>query len=563
MVFTYKCFRYETWKKYSVPFQRKQRSDRFTADVISTIQNFYVNHSTILPMTKTCTVGKVEKQKAILNKTTRKLYKDFLSEHTRSVSLSMFRKLRPKHILPVDAHRFRTCLCETCLNLSYKAQALKAAGIPGVNDKYDLLDMSMCTREGTFNRPECVHRSCSSCGVQNLEDDLKRVPLEGMQKWRKWETDGLTKRKVQVEKSGSYSDLVKETMGELETFSVHMHNALWQQQQYRTLRDNLPEKWVVSVQDFAENFRHSNQDEIASAYFGYTQTSLLTNVSSYHCPTCSERIDESVVFITSDLKHDSYVVKSACDQLALHLQDKGISAEKHVIFSDGCSQQFKSKVPFSILVDKNTERCFFGSQHGKSQCDALGGIVKKAATRFVASTQGTIRSAEELYDYCSKELTTVGNCREGKHKIRSFFLLRKIERPNELPNLIPVRNTRKIHSVRNVGEGMIKTKQLSCYCDVCTGQKNGVCPWVEYTGEWTGHNLNPTTESKKKVTLPEQTTKCGKAAAGLPAMSAEAVHRIAEGSGRQDKDKTDKVIFLFITHCMFGDGCNFDYLFTH
>lgn len=492
--------RRETWLKYQTPFQRKRRCDKLPGTIVKSITKFYDDHSTKLSLTKTCSVARgSEKQKSVLNKTTRQLHKDFQTEHS-SVSLSLFRKLRPKHVLLVDAHRFRTCLCDVCLNLSYKAQALKTAGLAGVHNKYDLLDLTMCPKEGLYYRPECIQRTCGVCGMGKCKDSLYAMQVEEKEtKWKKWETDKDLKRKVQVEKSGNYHDLVKETMEELAPFSVHMHNASWQQQQYRTLRDNLPKNWVVSVQDFAENYRHANQDEISSAYFGYSQSSLLTNVSSYHCSTCSARIDESIVFITSDLKHDPYVVKAACDKLVLHLQKRGAVIDKHVIFSDGCSAQFKSKVAFSVLINSNTERSYFGSQHGKSQCDALGGIIKKAATRFVASNQGTIRSAKELFAYCSKELARNGSCESGDHKLRSFFLLEDIVRPDERPELNTVPNTRKIHTIQSLGNGSIQTKRLACYCDVCNGEQElGVCASSAYTGDWKHHNLKPGAKAGKK-----------------------------------------------------------------
>lgn len=97
--------------------------------------------------------------------------------------------------------------------------------------------------------------------------------------------------------------------------------------------------------------------------------------------TCDEIVDESVVFITADMKHDSYMVKAATDRLEKHLKEKGVPVEKHIIYSDGCSAQFKSKVPFLNLLDKHTEIFYFGIQHGKSQCDALGGFVSCCQSR--------------------------------------------------------------------------------------------------------------------------------------------------------------------------------------
>ena len=43
----------------------------------------------------------------------------------------------------------------------------------------------------------------------------------------------------------------------------------------RNITQSLPKGWMVSVADFAENYRCINQDEIQSAYYNYQQATLL------------------------------------------------------------------------------------------------------------------------------------------------------------------------------------------------------------------------------------------------------------------------------------------------
>ena len=57
-----------------------------------------------------------------------------------------------------------------------------------------------------------------------------------------------------------------------------------------------------------------------------------------------------------------------------------INIEHHVQYSDGSSTQYKSEIPFKNICEKdNFERAYFGSRRGKSSCNALGGVTKKAA----------------------------------------------------------------------------------------------------------------------------------------------------------------------------------------
>jgi hypothetical protein len=69
--------------------------------------------------------------------------------------------------------------------------------------------------------------------------------------------------------------------------------------------------------------------------------------------------------------------------------------QKVIIFSDGCSSQYKSKVPFAYLqqlpnkLGVDMERGFFGARHGKNLCDALGEVIKTCARRAEKQKQCT------------------------------------------------------------------------------------------------------------------------------------------------------------------------------
>ena len=82
-----------------------------------------------------------------------------------------------------------------------------------------------------------------------------------------------------------------------------------------------------------------------------------------------------------------------------------------VIFSDGCSSQYKSKLPFLHLTELassnpgvHLQRCYFGSNHGKSLCDAAGGTAKRCATQAVLSGTKIIQRAETFIAHCSEQM---------------------------------------------------------------------------------------------------------------------------------------------------------------
>ena len=95
-------------------------------------------------------------------------------------------------------------------------------------------------------------------------------------------------------------------------------------------------------------------------------------------------------------------------------------------FTDGCSSQFKSKLPFQHLSETKThnfEKSYFGSKHGKGPCDALGGIIKKQAEMYVRTWKGSIQDDKALFEFCDINLT-INTDSKCQHK-KSVLLLRK------------------------------------------------------------------------------------------------------------------------------------------
>ena len=497
-------FRYQTWQKYTCikGEEKATRSDAIGENLIKSVHGFYKDNATNIAL-------KRANGKQILNETTLKLYKKYNLKAKHTMSLSKFRKLRPHHVFTVNHHRFRTCLCEVCLNMSYKAKVIHQLGIEEIKDKYDLVNASLCDKkDNPYYLPICIKRQCKDCSIYKVKDLIAGLNFEEQKlvKWKRWETvtnKNNVKRKAEIVKEQSIDAFLEETLNELKHFASHLHVAAWQHEQQKLLSTNLPPGWVTTIQDFAENYRHVSQDEIASAYFAYSQSSLLTTVSTYHCPKCPQKIEESTVFITDDLVHDANVVKCAVELQVKDWQKQGLSFGKQVFFSDGCSSQFKSKIPFS-LMEEGAERAYFGSQHGKSACDSLGGIVKRAATQHVATGSGTISSSEDLYDFCQKNLQITAKCGASTHKQRRFFFINKddVKRP-ELQDLATLAGTREIHQIIRMEDGLVKTRSLACYCASCLTNE-GACMNDMYTGSWKEHNLY---KKKSKESSPKSPRK--------------------------------------------------------
>ena len=115
-----------TFKKYSMISEeaslvelqaRKQRSDTLKPDLKDAVLNFFSSRSRQIPMKRLA-------NKAVLTDTTRSLHKQFKSDNEDlKISLSAFKKLRPKHMLTVDRMKFVGCVCEYCINVDYEVRS--------------------------------------------------------------------------------------------------------------------------------------------------------------------------------------------------------------------------------------------------------------------------------------------------------------------------------------------------------------------------------------------------------------------------------------------------------
>ena len=114
--------------------------------------------------------------------------------------------------------------------------------------------------------------------------------------------------------------------------------------------------------------------------------------------------------------------------------------------------------------ERTINRKFFGSEHGKNECDAEIGILNQAVDRAIVAKHALINNAKDLYDFCKENLEN-----EDPFSKRTFLFVSVGEvnrdRPQTKAKTIP--NTRKIHQMINVKTQKDKVRNLSCFCRNC------------------------------------------------------------------------------------------------
>jgi hypothetical protein len=298
----------------------------------------------------------------------------------------------------------------------------------------------------------------------------------------------------------SLGELLKALLVQLLPWAHHIWMARWQYQQFKILKTNLPQNVLLTVADFSENYRCSYQDEISSAYYSYEQVTIHP-IQSYYRNEQGEVVEESVVFLSDDHVHDYLTVAECNDLLYQHLADKrGLNVEKHIQFSDGCPKQYKGKDTFHYVENMNlpTERCFFGSRHGKGPCDAIGGVLKNKASSHVRLRIGIIRNAQDMFHFACREMIID----EPTNK-RVFFFITKEELEARRKKTGKVKskrlpNTRDIHAVKNTPDGLLKRFE-ACFCEPCRNERYDECENVSHVGAWMPATKKSDSELKWKA----------------------------------------------------------------
>jgi hypothetical protein len=131
-------------------------------------------------------------------------------------------------------------------------------------------------------------------------------------------------------------------------FIIHQHTARWQDVQYKACLANLQPGEVMSLIDFAENYSFKGQDEIQSQHWYNFQLTILVHITYSVNPSFnvldpkSKRLKTNYFYYISDDKiHDSRFVQHCLNIHWKSLRDAVKTPTRHIIWSDGCSAQFK------------------------------------------------------------------------------------------------------------------------------------------------------------------------------------------------------------------------------
>ena len=374
-----------------------------------------------------------------------------------------------------------------------------------------------------WHNVKCLYGECGRCGVQKLPlcpDEEEGTDGREVE-WRRFAYEETLSKKGKVLKKLNL--VYKKTAADvffdylkpkLQAFVTHNFVARWEDAQFKKSIRSFPKDTVVSVVDFAENYKFEIQNEVQSMHWHSYQVSILVHITFRHNPDLDPYNEDTFIlteyhfYITDDKHHDSEFVQHCFGLHWDHMKRNGFEPKQHWVWSDGCASQFKSKKPFYFIscYPNMTNGCsmlwnFFGSGHGKGPHDGAGAVVKCFIRREQLKPYGVkLQSARDVVGYLTAHLSERPETSYMGHRkpMRRFFhhVLESDVQPlrdnSHSCDFVP--GTQKLHSIlatNKIQIGMLMVKELACFCAHCIDNDYTNCVNLKWTGEWTPNFLQP------------------------------------------------------------------------
>ena len=283
---------YRYTKLYKLTLHNRKYIRKLETNDIESIRNFFRSDDSSFPLPDKKYTGKRFMKRSVWKSWN--MY-NLLESTTRKISLSTFRKYRPKNIKLQGKIPFRQSCCEVCQNFEFVMdQASKYLnGVPRNVD--NCIDSSLCEYNSYFPKLDCVLRNCDECGTEKLQEHLSRLnsnkledPREcflikqwankkeripGTEKYRTymhWNHVGLT-----------FRELLDTYVEMLEDMSSHSFFASWNFHQYLVCRNNIEKVQVIVVHDYAQNYLCVHQHEVQALHWSHERVTLHPSCITY------------------------------------------------------------------------------------------------------------------------------------------------------------------------------------------------------------------------------------------------------------------------------------------
>ena len=251
------------------------------------------------------------------------------------------------------------CTCNVCEGGVHGVCAAHTSHFGGLTDMW--MSVLCPMQEDGWHKLDCLMGQCGQCGV----DMLINCPLElsgdskSLMQWNCYQKVKGGKTKAGKEylvlrlqyKYTVARQFLSYLTPRMTKFITHNFVTQWEAEQYRVCLATFPPSSVVSVVDFAENYSFAEWNEIQEMHFSSVQLTILVHVfyrwneEYIQNPNsgASKLITEYHYYMSDDMNHDVLFVRHCFDLHWRNLRSRDLVYDQHIVWSDGCAAQFKSR----------------------------------------------------------------------------------------------------------------------------------------------------------------------------------------------------------------------------
>lgn len=387
----------------------------------------------------------------------------------------------------------------------------------------ELWQSLLCAKEplSPWFKRDCLMGQCDQCGVKNLK--LCPVELQSDQtiSWRCIQyivvgknDEGQDKKSPSVQYMETPArELITYLKPKLTEFIVHNFIAQWQDSKFKEILVEFPKDAMISCIDFSENYTMMIQNEIQSMHWRKLQITILVHLTYRWNPNFDENtleqgpkiIKELHYYVSDDNSHDTLFVQHALQLHWKHVLNQGFVPRQHIVWSDGCSGQFKSarawnfvtKYPSLTKASNLPLGCemvwnFFATGHGKGEVDGAGALLKREVrVEQIKPNSVRLQNAQEVVEF----LRSQANRAHAAHKnirvhVNNFFheIGKSDVDRSQLYGVKTVDGSRGMHQIRSkspTDSSLCEFRQLSCFCCSCMDPRcNQPCSSVKHVPAW-------------------------------------------------------------------------------
>lgn len=374
---------------------------------------------------------------------------------------------------------------------------------------------------------ECLMGECNLCGIKNLQFCRRELTTDRTVKWRRIShvvvgktKDGNDKKVPQVEYMESTPrDFIEYLKPKLKEFITHNFVSNWQETQFKKFISKLPKDTIMSCIDFSQNYAMKVQNEIQSMHWHSVQITILVHITYHHNPDFVEGdlvepeiLKETHYYISDAPEHDSAYVQHAFSLNWKYLTDRSCFPHRHVVWSDGCSAQFKSATCWYHLGRYHNYTAspqlpggcqlawnYFATGHGKGEVDGAGALLKRELRKEQMKPNAMkIQNAADAVAYLKHSANKYHASHPNARKIinKHFWEIKKcdIDR-SRVVDACTVKGSLKAHQARSKSHTdptLVEWRDLSCFCLACeSGLETDLCDNRAHVQKWKLTRMRP------------------------------------------------------------------------